>query len=87
VKWDLESTHSLEAFAEWARKQADAATVIIVRGQDYAFAAAPGIRPGDAIESVQSVLPGAQELAEYRLRVMHDKELRRRAERIVRGDL
>ena len=45
-KWEMQSTHSLEAGAEWLRKQSDATAVFVVRGEDYAFAVAPGVKAG-----------------------------------------
>ena len=31
MAWDTTSTHSLQAFAEWTRKQTDALIVVIIR--------------------------------------------------------
>ena len=39
--WDMKSTHSLTAAAEWMRKQSDALVVVIVRPGDGALAADP----------------------------------------------
>ena len=40
-QWDLTSTHSLEAWAEWMRKQSDALIVVVIRPQDGTLAADP----------------------------------------------
>lgn len=37
-KWDLTSTHSLEAAAEYLRKKADALIVVVIRPGDGALA-------------------------------------------------
>ncbi len=39
--WDLTSTHSLEAAAEWLRSKSDALIVVVVRPGDGALAADP----------------------------------------------
>ncbi len=46
--WDLASTHSLEAFAEWARVKSDALLVVIIRPHDAVLAADPLLSPLDA---------------------------------------
>lgn len=40
-KWDLTSTHSLEAAAEWLRERSGALIVVVVRSGDGALAADP----------------------------------------------
>lgn len=40
-KWDLASTHSLEAYGEYVRKTADALIVVIIRPGDAVLAADP----------------------------------------------
>lgn len=40
-KWDLTSTHSLEAAAEWLRERSDALIVVVIRPGDGALAADP----------------------------------------------
>ena len=41
AKWDLTSTHSLEAAAEWMRVRSDALIVVIIRPGDAVLAADP----------------------------------------------
>lgn len=81
--WDVTSTDSLEAFAEFARKKADASVVLIVRGEDYAFAPAQGVLPAAAREAVEFVLPGAVELAEMRAKEEREAATRKRAAAIA----
>ncbi len=38
-KWDMTSAHSLEAAAEWLRKEADALVVVVIRAGDGTLAA------------------------------------------------
>jgi len=58
--WDMTSLHSLESGAEWMRKQAgDALLVLVVRGEDVAFAVHADVKPADAVDVVQIVMPGA----------------------------
>jgi hypothetical protein len=40
-QWDLTSTHSLEAAAEWLRVRSDALIVVVIRPGDGALAADP----------------------------------------------
>lgn len=65
-KWDLTSKHSLDAAAEWMRKNAGGLLVLVVRGEDMAFAVDPTIAPKAAVEMVEVVMPGslAQLIAE-----------------------
>ena len=81
--WDVTSTHSLEAFAEFVCKKAEASVVVIVRGGDYAFSPAPGVTPADARAAVEFVLPDAVELAEARLREAREAATRKRAAEIA----
>lgn len=41
AKWDLTSTHSLEAYGEYVRKAADALIVVIIRPEDAVLAVDP----------------------------------------------
>jgi hypothetical protein len=81
--WDVTSTSSLEAFAEFVRRKSDASVVLIVRGADYAFAPASGVSPAAAKEAVEFVLPGAVEVAELRLKEEREAATRKRARQIV----
>ena len=56
-KWDLTSKHSLDAAAEWMRKNAGGLLVLVVRGEDMAFAVDPTIAPKAAVEMVEVVMP------------------------------
>jgi len=56
--WDLTSAHSLEGAAEWIRKKSGAALVLIVRGEDVAFAVDPLMpRYVDAATMVEVAMP------------------------------
>jgi len=67
-KWDLTSTHSLEGAAEWIRKRSDAILVLVVRGEDFAFAVDGRVTPGNAREMVEVVMPDVERrLTEQRL--------------------
>jgi hypothetical protein len=81
--WDLTSTHSLEAAAEWLRKQADATCVLVVRGKDYAWAVAGDVKADDAYDACRFVLPDA--LDDLRERRQREKEAatRKRAAEIA----
>ena len=66
--WDLTSTHSLEGAAEWIRKRSDAILVLVVRGEDFAFAVDEQVSPHSAREMVEVVMPQVeQQLQEQRL--------------------
>ena len=54
--WDLTSVHALEGAAEWIRKRGDAIVVMVVRGQDFAFAVDERCAPSDAAELVRDLL-------------------------------
>lgn len=45
--WDLTSTHSLEAAAEWLRTKSDALIVVVIRPGDAVLAADPTIHALD----------------------------------------
>jgi hypothetical protein len=67
-KWDLTSLNSLHAAAEWLRKQAGGVLVLVVRGEDIAFAVDPSVSPGSAREMVEFVMPEVeQQLGDRRL--------------------
>lgn len=84
-KWDMTSTHSLEAGAEWFRNNADAAAVLVVRGADMAFVVAAGVKPQEAAEAIAYVLPGAVEALQRRQQMEREAATRRRAQEIVGG--
>lgn len=81
--WEMQSTHSLEAGAEWLRKQANATAVFVVRGEDCAFAVAPGVRAADARLAIEEVLPAAAEHAAARQQAEREAAVRKRAAQIV----
>jgi hypothetical protein len=64
--WDLTSLHSLEGAAEWIRKNSDALLVLVVRREDIAFAVHEDVRPFEAIQMVELVLPATQAQLEER---------------------
>ena len=79
--WDMTSTHSLEAAAEWLRKNADALLVLVIRGEaegvrgaDVAFALHPAVRVQDAADMVMAAMPE-----------LPDSVMRMRAERAKEG--
>ena len=55
--WDLTSLRSLDAAAEWIRSGSAACLVLVVRGEDVAFAVDPAIRPADALTMVEVAMP------------------------------
>ena len=57
--WDMTSTHSLEAGAEWMRSSSKALLVLIVRDNDAVLAVAAGIRPADIEGMLYAGLPDA----------------------------
>lgn len=66
--WDLTSGHSLEGAAEWIRKNAGGILVLVVRGEDFAFAVDPTVTPASAREMVELVMPEVErKLTEQRL--------------------
>lgn len=56
-KWDLTSHNSCMAGAEWFRKQSGAILVLVVRGEDVAFALDAKVRPEDAPAMVEVAMP------------------------------
>ena len=77
--WDLTSLHSLESAAEWIRKGSGALLVLVVRPNDIAFAVHPEVRPKDAIEMVELVLPETQIGLERRREEAKQKAISRAA--------
>lgn len=55
--WDLTSAKALDAAAEWLRKRSDAMFVLVVRGDDVAFAIDAKLRPQDALDMALHELP------------------------------
>jgi hypothetical protein len=55
--WDLTSPRSLDAGAEWLRKEAGALLVLVIRAEDVAFAVDPAIAPADASVMVEVAMP------------------------------
>jgi hypothetical protein len=65
--WDLTSKRSMDAAAEWMRKNADALLVLVVRPEDFAFAVDGQIAPSAAADMVSSILdPMREQLAAER---------------------
>lgn len=82
--WDLTSTHALEGAAEWVRKRSGATAVLIVRGGDYACAAADEVRPEDAAEALKFVLEeSAVEALALRRQQEREAAVRKRAAAIA----
>ena len=82
-QWDLTSTHAVEGAAEWIRKRSDAIVVMVVRGQDKAFAVHPDVAPSDAAELVRDLL---SEIVEDTNRARHARReaaIRKRAAEIA----
>jgi hypothetical protein len=75
--WDLTSGRSLDAAAEWLRKGSDACLVLVVRGEDVAFAVDAAIKPADALTMVEIAMPElSQKLEEQRERAKDDVRLK-----------
>jgi len=55
--WDLTSARSLDAAAEWVRKRAEAVLVVVIRGEDVAFALDHAVAPKDALTMVEVAMP------------------------------
>ncbi|MGC1780885.1 MAG: hypothetical protein WA708_00025 [Acidobacteriaceae bacterium] len=55
--WDLTSTHAVEGAAEWIRKKSGARLVLVVRGEDVAFAVDPALRCAEAMTMVEVAMP------------------------------
>ena len=56
-KWDLTSTHSLEAAAEWLRKRSDALIVVVIRASDGSLAVDPLIDVIDVKDRIWEDVP------------------------------
>jgi hypothetical protein len=56
-KWDLTSTHSLAAAAEWLRERSDALVVLVIRPKDGALAVDPLIDVIDVKDRVWEDVP------------------------------
>lgn len=82
-QWDLISTHALEGAAEWIRKRSDAIVVMVVRGQDTAFAVAESCAPADAAELVRDELPRMVEETNRARSSRRDAQTRKRAAQIA----
>lgn len=82
-QWDLTSTHALEGAAEWIRKRSDAIVVMVIRGQDKAFAVADTCAPGDAADLVRDLLPEMVEETNRDRAVKREAETRKRAAAIA----
>jgi hypothetical protein len=68
--WDMTSPRSLDSAAEWLRTQAGGILVLVVRGEDFAFAVDGQVSPGSAREMVELVMPDVEKrLTEQRLEV------------------
>ncbi|MFC5861067.1 hypothetical protein ACFPT7_02045 [Acidicapsa dinghuensis] len=81
-EWDLTSTHSLEAAAEWLRKKSDALIVVVIRPQDGALAVDEQI---DVLDVHDRLWDGSMPKLLGRLREIRDgqraKLLKREAKR------
>jgi hypothetical protein len=82
-RWDLTSTHALEAAAEWLRKGSDATVVMVIRGQDFAFAVAEDCAPSDAAELVRELLPQMVEETNRARVARREEKTRKRAASIL----
>lgn len=77
--WDLTSTHSLEAAAEWMREKSDALIVVVIRPQDGVLAVDPLINVLDVHDRLWEDVPKLLEgLVRYRDE-QRAKQLRREA--------
>ena len=81
--WDLTSTHALEGAAEWVRKRADATLVLIVRGKDYVFVAAPEVTPEQAYDAALFTLPDALDGLRVERKKREEAATRKRAAEIA----
>lgn len=81
--WDLTSTHSLEAAAEWIRSRSDAIVVMVVRGRDMAMAVDERCAPSDAADLVRELLPRMVEDVNRARAAKRDAETRKRAAAIA----
>lgn len=82
-QWDLTSVHALEGAAEWIRKRSDAIVVMVIRGQDTAFAVAESCAPSDAADLVRDQLPQMVEDTNRARAARRDAETRKRAAEIA----
>jgi hypothetical protein len=55
-RWDLTSTHSLLAAAEWLRKSGGAQVVLVLRKDDWAEAHDPALSPLEVRDKVRDTL-------------------------------
>jgi len=85
--WDLTSVHALEGAAEWIRKRGDAIVVMVVRGQDFAFAVDERCAPSDAAELVRDLLEQMVEEANRAREARRDAQTRKRAAAIAGHDV
>lgn len=90
--WDLTSPRSLDAAAEWVRSKAGAILVLVVRGEDVAFAVDPAVKPQDAETMVEVAMPELRaklserrELAKEDARLKAIREKQAEAARAVKG--
>jgi len=75
----LTSPRSLDAFAEWIRGKADARLLLVVRGEDVAFAVDAAIAPKDAVTMVEVAMP------EIHAKLAQQRALARTQAEIARG--
>jgi hypothetical protein len=76
--WDLTSLRSLESAAEWLRKRSDAGLVLVVRGEDVAFAVDAAIAPTDAVTMVEAAMPEIQSALERSRQAAREASSRKR---------
>ncbi len=55
-KWDLSSTRSMQAAAEWIRARGGAQIVLVIRKDDWAVAHDVSLAPLDVRDSVRDTL-------------------------------
>jgi DNA-binding protein YbaB len=84
-QWDLTSRRSLESAAEWIRERSDAIVVVVVRGQDTAFAVHVDAAPADAAELVRDLLTQMVEDVNQARHEKREAETRKRAAAIADG--
>lgn len=68
---------------EWVRKRSDAIVVMVVRGEDMAFAVADNCAPADAAELVRELLPGMVDECNRARAKRRDAQTRKRAAEIA----
>jgi hypothetical protein len=81
--FDFTKTGGLRAAAEWIRSKSDAIVVMVIRGEDYAYAVDERCAPSDAAELVRELLPPMVEDANRRRTEKRDAETRKRAAAIA----